>query len=150
MFRLGNVCPMRNTCAAHMKTKFCHPPFICAPRVGASLPFRRAGVYLEITLMYAAGPTEGKVFICQRVRFLWPVYTIVRANYLHMLFYGISKKPYEDTRWCLEFGEDMYWNLFTRSKGTEHQDKFSQLFPSFKSCLRHRKTIESITFFKLH
>lgn len=31
------------TCAAHMKTKFC-PPLICAPRVGASLPFGRAGV----------------------------------------------------------------------------------------------------------
>lgn len=96
------------TCAAHMKTKFCRSPpplLICAPRVGASLPFRRAGVCSEIRLMCAAGPTEGKVFICQRVRFLWPVYAIVRANYLHMPFYGISKKPCEDTGWCFKLGK---------------------------------------------
>lgn len=116
LFRLSPICTnlgkpfsviAKNTYAAQMKTET--PPHPLHPHVRATrrriFPFGFVRGWKP--LIFAAGPTEGKVFICERVRFLWPVYVIVNVDYLHVLFYGVSKKPWNYS--SLQRGKYMKW-----------------------------------------
>lgn len=115
------------TCAAHMKTKFCRPPFSYVRHASAHLfPFVVRGCARRSLWCMPPVPRKGRCLFAKEFGFYDPCTRLWERTTYMCRFIGFQRSRTKRHWMVLRVGEDMYWNLFARSKEAEDQTNFSQ------------------------